>query len=207
MKADENKLKTMAITLRWETGYRKGEYRAGTGAFLPELNTLDRDFAEAIRLVGADQGELLEIGAGLGTQAVCYAQLGFSVTAIDVSPTAVETAGKKTAEFEFNTGSLKFVLDNILMTKLQPAFDIIADRGCYATLKAWELVDYCRHVRQLLKPEGVFLLKVNAGQRKRVEPLETCFRIVESYDTCYQGEVRQGPPAIFFILKPHDKTA
>lgn len=202
MKANDNKLKTMAISLRWETRYRQGEYHAGTGAFLPELTSLDPDFAQAIRFSGTNTGQLLEIGAGLGAQAVCYAQSGFDVTAIDVSPTAVETAGKHTAELVLGHGTLKFAVDNILVTKLQTTFDIIADRGCYATLKAWELADYCFNVWQLLKPDGVFLLKVNAGQRKKVEPLETRFHIVESFDTFYYGELRQGPPAIFFLLKP-----
>lgn len=202
MKADENKLKTIAITLRWETGYRKGEYLAGTGAFLPELNTLDKDFAAALRQFGIQKGKLLEIGAGLGLQAVCYAQSGFDVTAIDVSPTAMETARKKTAERDTSPGALTFAADNILMTNLQEPFDIIADRGCYATLKEWELEDYCRNVRRLLNPDGLFLLKVNAGQYKRAKLLETRFCIVESFDTFYHGKPIQGPPAVFFILKP-----
>jgi SAM-dependent methyltransferase len=202
MKADENKLKTMAITLRWESGYRKGKHLTGRGAFLPELDTLDTDFAEAIRLSDIQNGRLLEIGTGLGMQAVCYAQSGFEVTAIDVSPTAVESARKKAAERDTSPGSLTFASDNILMTNLQVPFSIIADRGCYATLKEWELEDYCRNVRRLLNQDGLFLLKVNAGQYKKVKVLETRLRIVQSLDTFYHGDSIQGPPAVFFILKP-----
>lgn len=199
---DEKKLKTVAITLRWENRYRSGEHLTGDGSFLPMLDTLDCDFTKALELFGIQNGKLLEIGAGLGMQAVCYAKLGFDVTAIDVSPTAMETARKKAAERDISPGSLTFAADNILMTNLQESFDIIADRGCYATLKKWELEDYCRNVHRLLNPDGLFLLKINAGQYKMTKPLETRFRVLQSCDTYYHGEPRQGPPAIFFILKP-----
>jgi len=47
---DEKKLKTGAIALNWEARYRKGEHLGGKGAFLPDLNILDTDFAKAINL-------------------------------------------------------------------------------------------------------------------------------------------------------------
>jgi SAM-dependent methyltransferase len=202
MKADEKKLKTLAITLRWENRYRKGEHLSGDGAFLPELDTLDRDFALALEQHGKRNGKLLEIGAGLGQQAMCYARLGFEVTAVDVSATAMKHARGKAAQQGFPPGSPRFVADNILMSALQDRFDVIADRGCYTTLKNWELEDYCRNVHRLLKPGGLFLLKVNAGQYGMVHSLETHFRIEQSFDTFYHGEPTQGPPAGFFILKP-----
>lgn len=202
MKTDEKKLQTVAITLRWEAAYRKGEHLTGDRAFLPELHTLDHDFAEALEFFGIRNGKLLEIGAGLGVQAMRYARLGFDVTAIDVSATAMEHARNRAAEESIAPGSLRFVADNILMTVLQDTFDVIADRGCYATFKQWELDDYCRNVHRLLSPDGLFLLKVNARQYRMTQPLETRFRIVQSYDTYYHGEPRQGPPAGFFILKP-----
>lgn len=202
MTVDENKLKTMAIGLRWEARYRKGEYLSGDGAFLPELATLDRDFAEALESAGVTGGKLLEIGAGLGMQAMCYARAGFDVTAMDVSATAMEHARSKAAQTAGATGSLRFIADNILLPALQECFAVIADRGCYTTLKEWELDDYCRNVHRLLSPAGLFLLKINAGSQNMVHALESRFRVVRSAETFYHGEPRQGPPAVFYVLRP-----
>jgi SAM-dependent methyltransferase len=202
MKTDENKLKTVAIALRWENRYRASEHLTGEGAFLPELDSLDRDFAESLEQFDVQGGKLLEIGAGLGMQAVRYAQAGFDVTAIDVSATAMEHARNRAAQAGAGRGSLRFVADNILLTRLDETFDVIADRGCYTTFKQWELEDYCRNVHRLLRPDGLFLLKVNAGEYGMTGPLEARFRILHARDTYYHGGERQGPPAGFFILKP-----
>ncbi len=202
MEMNDEKLKTLAITLRWEARYRQGEHLTGEGAFLPELATLDRDFAEALDRFGVRRGRLLEIGTGVGRQAICYARAGFEVTAVDVSATAIEQARRHAEMAGLGADTLRFAADNILHTGLKDRFDVIADRGCYATLKVWEWPVYARNVHGLLKPDGLFLLKINAGQQKRLGPLEAYFLIEQSYDTHYHGEPRQGPPAGFFILKP-----
>lgn len=201
MKTDGKKLKTLAVTLRWENRYRKGEHLTGEGAFCPELDTLDRDFAEALRLYGLRSGKLLEIGAGIGMQAIGYAQLGFEVTATDVSATAINTARSNAAKQETPAASLAFITDNILSCALQETFDVVADRGCFATLKNWEIEDYRGNVRRLLKGNGLFLLKTNAGQYGMVKSLEPLFRVEKSWDTFYHGKQTQGPPALFFILR------
>ncbi|MBD9362464.1 class I SAM-dependent methyltransferase [Methylomonas fluvii] len=202
LKTDEKKLKTLAVTLRWENRYRNEEHLTGEGAFCPELDTLDPDFSESLGLYGLESGKLLEIGAGVGMQAIGYAQLGFEVTATDVSATAINTARSNAAKQEIPAASLAFVTDNILSTTLRDTFDVVADRGCFATLKSWELEDYCRNVRRLLKDNGLFLLKANAGQYGMVKPLESLFRVEKSWDTFYHGQQTQGPPALFFILRP-----
>lgn len=202
MKTDKNKLESIATSLLWESRYRKGEHLAGRGAFLPGLDAIDKDFAEAFRLYGRNSGKLLEIGAGLGMQAIRYAQYGFAVTATDVSGTAVEIARGNAAKAEIPAASLNVVTDNILSSTLQEKFDLVADRGCFTLFKAWEHEDYCRNVRRLLNDNGLFLLKVDAGSRATVKSLETHFCIERSWGTFYHGGQQQGPPANFFILKP-----
>lgn len=63
------------------------------------------------------------------------------------------------------------------------------------------LEDYCRNVHRLLSPDGLFLLKVDAKRKDKADFLTTRFRIIQSWDTHYHGEQRQGPKANFFILK------
>lgn len=198
----ENKFKTHAIGLRWETRYRKGEHLSGNGAFCPRLDALDQDFAEALKFHGICAGKLLEIGTGVGIQAIRYAEAGFDVTATDVSSTAVEQARKNAEKACVDPERIKFIADNILATSLQGPFDVIADRGCFTTFKDWELEEYCRNVHSLLNDAGCFLLKINSGCNDMINALESRFNVENSRDTFYHGDHNEGPPAIFLILKP-----
>ncbi len=202
MKTDLKKMQTFAIALRWEGRYRKGEHLSGQGAFCPELDSLDHDFADALQQHGIAGGKLLEIGTGLGSQAIRYAQAGFEVTATDVSGTAITIAQNTAAHHGIHSPALQLLTDNILATSLREMFDVIADRGCLATLKEWELTDYARNVRGLLSDTGLFLLKLNAGQSTKARALTGHFRIEQSWETYYHGSNEQGPPALFFVLKP-----
>ncbi|MDX8399826.1 MAG: class I SAM-dependent methyltransferase [Gallionellaceae bacterium] len=201
---DENKLKSMAITLRWENRYRTGKHLNGKGSFLPELATLDQDYENALKRLGISSGKLLEIGTGLGLQAIRFAQTGYEVIATDVSATAMENARKNAQEEGLDAARLNFVTDNILRTKLQGTFDVIADRGCFTTLKQWELEDYSQNVYRLIKTSGVFLIKIDAEQYAKTKALETRFKIEEQYDTFYYGSQTQGPRAGFLVMKPLD---
>lgn len=187
--------------LGWEARYRKGEYLTGNRSFLPELDLLDKDFAKALEFFGIIGGRLLDIGTGLGMQAIRYAQLGFDVTATDVSPTSIEIARINAAKESIDPGLLTLVTDNILASALEGPFDLIADRGCYTLLKDWMLEDYCSNVHRLLSPNGLFLLKVDAGKNEKTKFIETYFRILQSWNTNYHGKQKQGPKADFFILK------
>lgn len=202
MTSTENKFKTHAIGLRWETRYRKGEHLSGDGAFCPELDAFDQDFAEALKFHGLCAGKLLEIGTGVGMQAIRYAEAGFDVIATDVSLTAIEQARKNAEQTCVNPGRIKFIADNILATSLRGPFDVIADRGCFTTFKDWELEEYCRNVHSLLNVAGWFLLKINSGCNNMIKALESRFNVENSKDTFYHGERTVGPPAIFLILKP-----
>ena len=199
---DEIKLKNACIALGWEARYHKGEHLVGKGAFLPDLDSLDQDFVKALEFFGVQKGRLLDIGTGLGMQAIRYAQSGFDVTATDASSTSIETARNKAAEQGMGAGSVTFIIDNILGSAVDGLFDVITDRGCYTLLKDWMFEDYCRTVHRLLSPEGLFLLKVDAKRYEKIEPLKSRFCIVQSWDTHYHGAQRQGPKAGFFILKP-----
>jgi 2-polyprenyl-3-methyl-5-hydroxy-6-metoxy-1,4-benzoquinol methylase len=199
---NKKNIKIACQSLSWEARYRKGEHLTGTRAFLPELNILDKDFAETLNLFGVMNGKLLDIGTGLGIQAIRYAQLGFNVTATDVSPTAVEMARKNLLEEGVNAYFLRFVVDNILMSKLKGPYDLIIDRGCYTLLGRSMHEDYCKNVYRLLNQNGLFLLKMDAKKNKAINSLETHFSIMESKTTHYHGEIRKGPMASYFILKP-----
>lgn len=193
---DENKLHTVAIALQWEARYRKGEHLVGKGAFLPELDSLDKDFAKALDLFGVKSGRLLDIGTGLGVQARHFSRLGFTVTATDVSSTAVEYARKAAVAAG---DQIEFLADDILRTALRGPYDLIVDRGCYTLLHDWMREDYCCNVYNLLAPEGLLFLKIDAQKKAVTEQLADRFRVIHTYETSYHLEI--GPKAVFNVLE------
>lgn len=199
MKTDDKRLKTVAIRLGWESRYRKGEHLAGKGVFLPDLDTLDSDFAEALRLYVFESGRLLEIGAGTGMQAIRYAQSGFDVTAIDVSPAAVDIARKKAEDERVEPDRLRFLADDILRTALRGPYDLIVDRGCYTLFaEEWMCEEYCCNVHRLLAPQGLLFLKTDAKKKNVARKLENRFRLLESWESSYHEET--GPKAAFHVF-------
>lgn len=82
---NDRELQTACLALKWEARYRKGEHLSGKGAFLPVMDALDPDFAQAIDQFAIKSGKLLDIGTGMSIQARHFSRLGFQVTATDVS--------------------------------------------------------------------------------------------------------------------------
>jgi len=193
---DERTLNILARALKWEARYRKREHLDGKGLFLPRVDGFDPDFSEALTHLGINGGRLLEIGAGLGDQARHFSRLGFRVTATDVSHTAVEHAKRAAADAGYD---VEFIADNILMSALSGCYDLIVDRGCYSLFcEDWMRKEYCRKVRGLLAPGGVFFLKTDK-QKTVINELTEGFRIVYSRDTRYHEE--KGPKAEFHVLR------
>lgn len=194
---DERTLNTVAAALQWEARYRKGEHLSGKGAFLPEISCLDPDFEQALLHFGIVGGRLLDIGTGLGEQAMHFSLRGFKVTAADVSPSAVEHAKKAAADAG---GEIEFLTDDILRTSLQGPYDLIVDRGCYTLLDQSMREDYCSNVYKLLSPIGLFFLKTDANEKNVARELGSRFRLLEFREACYHQE--KGPKAAFHVLAP-----
>lgn len=201
---DENKLQATLHALEWEARYRKRASGQDTGsAFLKEIEGLDADFAEALSRLGLRRGRLLEIGAGLGDQAVQYARMGFEVTATEVSDTALAQGAALASRHGVE---ISFVNDNILFTRLEGAFDVIADRGCYTIQPKDFLGHYARNTARLLAPEGYLLLKVDKKNEDKLAALQGHFEMLDSSDSHYRkgygkaGE-RLSNNAVFAVLK------
>lgn len=71
----------LTLAQRWERRYAAGEFRWST-----DVNPA---LAAAVEELDLDPGRALDIGAGHGGDAVHLAALGWEVTALDVSPTAL----------------------------------------------------------------------------------------------------------------------
>jgi 2-polyprenyl-3-methyl-5-hydroxy-6-metoxy-1,4-benzoquinol methylase len=81
---------------------------------------------------GLVQGEVLDIGCGLGDNAIYLAQQGFKVTGLDISPTALSTAEQRAADAGV---TVRFaVADATKLDGYTAAFDTIIDSGMFHCL-------------------------------------------------------------------------
>jgi len=91
----------------------------------------DPDFERGLKAMQIEAGQLLDIGTGPATQAMALTRMGFTVTATDISATAVEIAKEKAKQQGLDIG---FQEDDILDTKLDRQFDVILDRGVFQNI-------------------------------------------------------------------------
>ena len=152
---------------------------------------LDHDFANTLTQLNLTQGHLLDLGTGPGTQAIILAKMGFTVTATDISSSAIMKATQRSLEQQ---SKVNFIQDDILNSQLQKTFQIILDRGCFHVMHAEQRESYLKTTYRLLEPKGYLLLK--------------CFSYLE---TMAEGPYRFTPEEItaFFnpLFKIHSITA
>src|SRR5260221_2220074 len=107
----------------WESRY--------TGTEAPPWDT-GRASAELFRRIssaGIAPCRAVELGCGTGTNAVWLAQRGFDVTAVDISPTALERARQRAAAAGVVVRLV--AADVTALPDLGPPFEFFFDRGCY----------------------------------------------------------------------------
>ena len=170
---------------------------------------LDYDLEAALSKYKINSGTLLDIGTGSGTQASLLSRLGFTVTATDISPTAIEKA-KEHAKTKLT--KVKFLVDDIRDSKIKDTFDIILDRGTFHTLHVEEREDYINKIYDLLNPGGYFFLKTYSTKEemwkgpyrydhdKLREYFEKKFKILLIVDTEFEGMIEYYPMALFSAM-------
>lgn len=168
---------------------------------------LDFNLAEELKQRGFSGGAFLDIGTGPGTQAVALAQMGFTVTATDISEAAIRLAQKLNAP-------ITFVRDDIVHTTLRGPFNFIFDRGCFHVLDDHERPGYLRNVTALLADGGMLFLKcfslreqniVDGPYRFTPEEIrcifEPKFQIELIVDSEFRGTLTPNPRALFAVMK------
>lgn len=122
---------------------------------------------------GLIHGEVLDIGCGLGDNAVYLAQQGHSVTGLDISPTALITAERRANDAGVE---VRFaVADATKLDGYADAFDTVIDSGMYHCLDDGAKRSYAAAVHRATRLGATLLLgafsDANAQDRDWPRPM------------------------------------
>jgi SAM-dependent methyltransferase len=109
---------------------------------------------------GVPRGRALEVGCGTGADAVCLAQQGFEVTAVDWSPQALERARSRA---RMAGVPVCFVLDDVFaFARGGERYDFVYDGGFYHFLRRHELDRYLDLLWRTTRPGSFYLALVGS---------------------------------------------
>jgi len=101
-------------------------------------------------------GHVLDIGCGLGDNAIYLAKNGHTVTGLDISPTALTTAGQRAKDAGVD---VKFaVADSTKLDGYIDAFDTVIDSGLFHSLDEKGRRRYVAAVHRATRPGATLLL-------------------------------------------------
>lgn len=105
---------------------------------------------------GLVHGRVLDIGCGLGDNAVYLAQQGFDVTGLDISPTALITAERRAVDAHVQ---VRFaVADACVLDGYSDAFDTVVDSGMFHCLDGDGRRRYAAAVHRATRAGATLLL-------------------------------------------------
>jgi 2-polyprenyl-3-methyl-5-hydroxy-6-metoxy-1,4-benzoquinol methylase len=198
---DEKKMKRAIQGLQWEARYvKRAKGEDPKDYFMAEIDILDENLSTVLQN-GSVQGEtLLDIGTGVGWQAIRLAELGFKVTATDVSSLSLAQAVRNA---EKSGMVVEFLRDNVLHTSLTRKFDIVVDRGCFAGQSEPYFRDFVENVFKLTSLDGHYFLTLPRG---KIEPklvlLAEKFTTVQTIKSFYLGPKGEIWKTFFIHLRP-----
>ena len=134
---------------RFENRYKSGD--------LPwDIKRPDFNLVNSIKTFKIQPGKALDIGCGTGDNAIWLSKMGFGVTGIDISETAIAMAHKKA---DANKVSASFYIADFLIDKVpEKHYDFVFDRGCFHTFdRKKKRKMFAANVSKVLKPDGLWL--------------------------------------------------
>jgi len=143
---------------------------------------IGRPKTELIRVLNEwdlPRGTALELGCGTGSDAIYLAQQGFDVTAVEVSPTALERARRRGMQ---EGAQVHFVLDDVFeFTASGEPYDFIYDAGFYHFIRRVRLEAFLDMLWRLTKPGSFYLpLAGNADETTEDGPPRVSERALRS---------------------------
>jgi methyl halide transferase len=106
----------------------------------------------------------LELGCGTGINSIWLAQQGFDMTALDISPLAIQRARDIASKV-----AVRFLVGDVLdPPRIEDKFSFFFDRGCYHVVRRTNVSAYLRTLDELITPDAVGLIL--AGNAREPSP-------------------------------------
>lgn len=103
--------------------------------------------AESVVVGRVPPGSAVTLGCGIGRESIALARLGFDVTGVDFSPTAIDRATRAADQAGV---SARFVVDDLTnLTQIRGTFDLITDFGALSDLKRSKRMPYLQNLLPL----------------------------------------------------------
>lgn len=138
-----------SLAAHWDHQYRAGR----------PIWDSDRPATELKRVVAEARiapCTVLELGCGTGANAVWLARQGFTVTAIDLSETAIAQAEERAAQAGV---PVRFLVGDLRKDpKLDGPFDFFVDCGCFGAVQLADVPGYLRALEHLTRPGSLGLV-------------------------------------------------
>ncbi len=157
----------------WNEFYGERKFQA---PFITQNKLPDENLVELMSL-GYNIKSAVEFGCGEGRNAIYLAKQGISVTAIDISDTAIENA--KNIAKQQNV-IIDFKCDDIIKNGINGKYDFIYDSGMLHHLPPHRRITYIELLKKTLQPNGYFGLTCFAWG-------ESCADEVNDWDFYNQG--------------------
>lgn len=111
-------------------------------------------------------GKVLELGCGEGSLSRLLASLGYIVTGIDISETAITWAKEKSSDFNIDYRCLDLTTPNLV---LPYKYDIIIDGNCLHCIIDCDRQVFFSNIKQVLAPNGILFISSLCSQTNKNE--------------------------------------
>ena len=152
----------MKLLEQWDSAYRGGT-RPGWDTGRPSS-----ELVKAVESGKIKPCRTLELGCGLGTNAIYLAGRKFDVSALDIAPSALSGAMERAKKANVN---VNWVLADVLAPPKIGPFDFIYDRGCYHGVRRGNAAGFVETLRKLTRPGSLVLIEAgNANEARQYGP-------------------------------------
>ncbi len=173
-----------------------------------DASFVDPDIARALEAHAPRPSRVLDVGTGTGAVAREAARRGHMVVATDFSEAAIERARAVDA-----ASPVTWLVDDATRSSLRATFDLCIDRGCLGCLPSIRRGRYLSWIARVLRPGGVYVLKVHRAapanlraygfERDEVLSLvEKDFELIEARESTLRfGETGDRPAWVFELRR------
>lgn len=149
--ADEASAETASSRTASPAEHWEGEYSEGRVRWSGNVN------ASTAAVVGTlEAGDVLELGCGEGGDAIWFAEQGWQVTAVDISPTAT-ARGAEAAAARGVTENIEWVAHDLTTWETDQHFDLVTASFFHSAVELHRL-EILRRASDRLRPGGHLLL-------------------------------------------------